>query len=124
MARNTLPEAVLKTPIPVFMGQAVVSTARAWLNWLSNVAVTVQTSHVIDFGNTAAQSSTTEVLTMVGARKGDKVLVAAYPEAALAGLFYTADVTDKDEITVRCNNYSSGAINPPESTFVLYRFSQ
>jgi hypothetical protein len=96
----------------------------AWAGFFGSCAVTTQTKHVINFAATNPQLSRNETLTLVGARKGDGILVAPYPGAVVANSMYTGFVSDKDEVTVVLHNYSAAAINPGAGTFMIYRFHQ
>ena len=72
-------------------------------------------SAVLDFGSTAAQTSTDLTITVTGATIGEPVSVGAtiFP----ANGDFSAQVTSADTVTVRFNNYSSGAIDPASGTF-------
>lgn len=76
----------------------------------------------LNFPSTAAQTSSDLTFTLTGAEIGDPCILSttspstAYP----ANSSYSAWVSDADEITVRFNNYSTGAIDPTGGGTVNY----
>lgn len=72
---------------------------------------------VLDFGNTVAQTSTDLTIALTGAVLGDCVILGVPNAAVNANSDYTAWVSAADTVTVRFNNYSSGAIDPASATF-------
>lgn len=75
----------------------------------------------LDFGNTSAQSSADLTIAVTGAVVGDPVAVAA-PAAPDANTCFTAWVSAPDVVTVRFNNYSSGAVNPASGSYTVIVF--
>lgn len=71
----------------------------------------------LDFGSTAAQSSTDLTITLTGAAIGDIVLLGAANASVLADSNFSAWVSATNTITVRFNNYSAGALDPASGTF-------
>lgn len=124
MQRNTVLPSLMRTPIPIRDGGAVLGASIEHSKWLSGVAWTIQVIALIDFPDTLAQTSSAVLVTVSGAVVGDGVLVGPYPDAIIANSFYTAEVTDKDEVTVRFHNYSALSIDPPEAQFSLYVFKR
>jgi hypothetical protein len=71
----------------------------------------------LNFASTNAQNSSDLTITLTGAVDGD-VVVLGVPNAAVnANSCYTAWVSAANTVTVRFNNYSSGAIDPAQATF-------
>lgn len=79
-------------------------------------------SATLNFGNTAAQSSADLTITVTGAEDGDPVVLGVPIAALNANSSYSAFVSAADTITVRFNNYSSGAINPASGVFKVVVF--
>lgn len=71
----------------------------------------------LDFANTSAQSSTDLTVTVPGAASGDPVTLGVPNGSVNANSCFTAWVSAADTVTVRFNNYSSGAIDPASGTF-------
>lgn len=76
----------------------------------------------LNFGNTAAQSSAELTIAVIGAAVGNAVAL-GLPAAPDANSCYTAYVSAPNVVTVRFNNYSVGAINPPSASFTVWVFS-
>jgi hypothetical protein len=74
-------------------------------------------SATLDFGSTAAQSSADLTITVTGAADGDTVDVGAPNASVNANTSYYAWVSAANTVTVRFNNYSSGAVDPASGTF-------
>jgi hypothetical protein len=74
----------------------------------------------LDFPNTGAASSSDLTITVTGAALGDVVTVGTPIQAA--NMTYTAFVSAVDTVTVRLNNYSVAAVNPPSGTFKVKVF--
>jgi hypothetical protein len=70
----------------------------------------------LDFGSTAAQSSTDLTVSVTGAVVGDAVTL-GLPASPAANTCFTAWVSSPDTCTVRHNNYSSGAVDPASGTY-------
>ncbi len=73
-------------------------------------------SATLDFASTSAQSSSELTITVTGAAVGDPVSLAT-PAAPNANACFTAYVSAGNTVTVRFNNYSSGAIDPASGTY-------
>ena len=80
----------------------------------------LKASATLNFGSTAAQSSADLTITVTGAADGDIVIVGPVNGSTNANSCYTAWVSAADTVTVRFNNYSSGAIDPASGTFKVY----
>lgn len=76
-------------------------------------------SATLDFGNTAAQNSADLTITVTGAADGDVVSLGVPNTAVNANSCFTAWVSAANTVTVRFNNYSSGAIDPASATFKI-----
>jgi hypothetical protein len=74
-------------------------------------------SGVLDFGNTAAQTSAELTIAVTGAATGDSVVVSPPTASNVANSCYTARVSSAGVVAVKLNNYSAGAIDPPSGTF-------
>jgi hypothetical protein len=77
-------------------------------------------SATLDFASTSAQTSTDLTITNVtGAADGDIVCVGMPNASTNANSCFTAWVSAANTVTVRFNNYSSGAIDPASGTFKI-----
>jgi hypothetical protein len=76
-------------------------------------------SAVLDFPNTAGNSSSDLTFAVPGVALGDVVSLGVPNAAALIGTCYTAWVSAANTVSVRFNNYSAGAKNPASSTFKI-----
>lgn len=74
-------------------------------------------SATLDFGSTAAQNSSELTITVTGAADGDMVILGVPNASSNANSCYTVRVSATNTVSVRFNNYSSGAINPASGTF-------
>lgn len=81
------------------------------------VAKMLSGSATLDFGNTAAGTSDDLTVTITGAADGDEVVLGVPNAAMNASSSYFAWVSATNTITIRHNNYSTGAINPASATF-------
>jgi hypothetical protein len=79
-------------------------------------------SATLDFGNTSAQNSADLTITVTGAAAGDVVSLGVPNASVNANTCFTAWVSATDTVTVRFNNYSSGAIDPASGTFKIKVF--
>ena len=70
-------------------------------------------SAVLDFPNTNPQLSSDLTVAVPGARDNDSVLLGIPIGAVLPDSCYTAFVSANNVVTIRFNNYSAGAQNPP-----------
>jgi|SRR3990172_2335640 len=80
------------------------------------IAQILTATATLDFGSTAAQTSTDLTIAVTGAAVGDPVMV-GLPAAPDANSCFTAWVSAADVVTVRFNNYSSGAIDPASASY-------
>ena len=71
----------------------------------------------LDFASTNAQLSADLTMTVTGAAVGDVVLLGVPNGATLANCDFSAWVSATNTVTVRLNNYSSSAKDPPSGTF-------
>ena len=71
----------------------------------------------LDFPNTIAQSSSDLNIAVAGATSGDVVALGTPGAAVLASSSFTAWVSADGIVTVRFNNYSTAALNPPAGAF-------
>ena len=85
-----------------------------------NIPNGIRNQATLDFGNTTAQTSADLTITVTGAAVGDVVMLGTPNAAVNANSAYTAWVSATDTVTVRFNNYSSGAIDPASGTFKVY----
>jgi hypothetical protein len=74
-------------------------------------------SATLDFPSTNAQNSSDLTITVTGAADGDIVELGVPNAATLTNSSFTAWVSASNTVTVRFNNYSSGAQNPASGTF-------
>ena len=74
-------------------------------------------SATLDFGSTAAQSSADLTITVNGAADGDPVYLGAPNGSVNANTSFFAWVSNANTVSVRFNNYSSGAVDPASGTF-------
>lgn len=79
-------------------------------------------SLTLDFGSTAAQTSSELTINVVGAADGDIVSVGAVNASHNANSDFTAYVSAANVVTVKFNNYSAGAIDPASGTFKVKVF--
>jgi hypothetical protein len=71
----------------------------------------------LNFPSTSAQNSSDLTITVTGAAVGDAVTLGAANAAVLSNSSYSAWVSATNTVTVRFNNYSSGALDPAAGTF-------
>jgi hypothetical protein len=81
------------------------------------LAKTLTATSTLNFGSTSAQNSSDLTITVTGAADGDAVSLGVPNAAINANSSYAAWVSASNTITVRFNNYSSGAIDPASATF-------
>jgi hypothetical protein len=74
-------------------------------------------SATLDFGSTAAQTSSELTITVTGAADGDDVIVSPLNAAYTTGSNYTARVSSANTVSVAFNNFSTGAIDPASAVF-------
>lgn len=79
-------------------------------------------SATLDFSSTAAQSSSELTITVTGAADGDVVSVGVPNVSSNANSCFTARVSATNTVTVKFNNYSTGAIDPASGTFKVTVF--
>lgn len=71
----------------------------------------------LDFTSTAAQTSAELTITVTGAADGDDVIVSPPNGSNNANTCFTARVSSANTVSVKFNNFSSGAIDPASGTF-------
>ena len=74
-------------------------------------------SATLDFGSTSAQTSADLTITVTGAAVGDVVSIGVPNGSVNANSSFSGWVSAADTVTIRFNNYSSGAIDPASGTF-------
>lgn len=79
-------------------------------------------SALLDFPSVNAQRNSDLTIAVTGAAAGDVVALGVPPSAVNDDSCFTAWVSGIDEVTVRFNNYSAGAIDPVEATFKVIVF--
>jgi hypothetical protein len=84
--------------------------------------ISLSGSATLDFGSTSAQSSSDLTITVTGAADGDVVSLGVPNASVNANTNYTAWVSAANTVTVRFNNYSSGAVDPASGTFKVKVF--
>lgn len=85
-----------------------------------NLAVPVGAAvATLDFPNTLAQQSADLTVTVPGVADGDLVTVGVPVACMLANCCYTGYVSAPDVVSVRLNNYSAAAQNPPSGKFQI-----
>jgi hypothetical protein len=77
-------------------------------------------SATLNFGSTAAQTSSDLTITVTGAADGDVVSLGVPNASVNANTNYTAWVSAANTVTVRFNNYSSAAVDPASGTFKVF----
>jgi hypothetical protein len=100
------------------------TTTEGALDSLYNLSTpeTLRGSAPLDFPSTSAQNSSDLTITVTGAALGDVVSLGASNAAVSANTSYSAWVSADDTVTVRFNNYSSGAVDPAGGTFRVMVF--
>ena len=83
----------------------------------TDIASHLSATGALDFGSTAAQSSTDLPITVTGAVDGDTVVLGVPNASITTDSCFTAWVSATNTVTVRFNNYSSGALDPASGTF-------
>lgn len=83
----------------------------------ANVNIGLAGSATLDFPSTSAQTSSDLTITVTGAAAGDLVVLGVDNASVAANSSYTAWVSASNTVTVRFNNYSTGAIDPASGTF-------
>ncbi|MCG2613745.1 hypothetical protein LZZ85_05615 [Terrimonas sp. NA20] len=81
------------------------------------LAKTLTATATLDFGNTAAQTSSDLTITVNGVGDGDAVSIGIPNASRNANSSFEAWVSTANTVTVRFNNYSSGSINPTSGSF-------
>jgi hypothetical protein len=80
-------------------------------------SVPLSNSASLNFPSTSAQNSSDLTITVTGAALNDLVVLGVPNGSVNANTCYTAWVSATNTVTVRFNNYSSGAIDPASGTF-------
>lgn len=78
---------------------------------------TLSAAGALNFPSTSAQSSSDLTITVTGAALNDVVHVGVPNASVLANSSFSAWVSATNTVTVRFNNYSSGAQDPASGTF-------
>jgi len=94
----------------------VIDTASANPGLVERVPITTA-SATLDFPSTSAQSSSDLTITLTGAVDGDLIVLGVPNGSTLANSSFSAWVSSANTVTVRFNNYSSGAQDPASGTF-------
>lgn len=81
------------------------------------LAKTLTATAVLDFSSTSAQTSSDLTITVTGAADGDAVYIGVPNGSVAANTCFTGWVSATNTVTIRFNNYSSGAIDPASGTF-------
>ena len=81
------------------------------------LAKTLTATASLDFSSTSAQNSADLTITVTGAADGDAVSLGVPNAAVNANTSFSAWVSAANTVTVRFNNYSSGAVDPANGTF-------
>jgi hypothetical protein len=114
---NTLPDTTGILSVGV---SANGTTYMAGANGITNMGnLWISGSATLDFGNTSAQNSADLTITVTGAADGDVVSLGVPNGSVNANTCFTAWVSATDTVTVRFNNYSSGAVDPASGTFKI-----
>lgn len=74
---------------------------------------------VLDFPNVSSGTSSELTITVTGAADGDCVVLGVPNVSSNANSCYTARVSAANTVTVKFNNYSTGAINPASGAFTV-----
>lgn len=86
----------------------------------ANLAVPIGAAvATLDFPNTLAQQSADLTVAVPGAVDGDLVTVGVPVACMLTNCCYTGYVSAPDVVSVRLNNYSAVAKNPPSGKFQI-----
>lgn len=88
------------------------------------LAKTLSETATLDFTSTSAGNSNDLTITLTGASEGDPVIIVPPGAAQLSNSSYSAYVSSANTVTVRFNNYSSGALDPDGGNFrvVLFKY--
>lgn len=78
---------------------------------------TITATGTLDFGSTSAQSSADLTIAVAGAVDGDVVVLGVPNGSVSPNTSFTAWVSAANTVTIRFNNYSSGAVDPVSGTF-------
>jgi len=76
----------------------------------------------LEFGKTLAQSSNDQTIRVPGAALGDMIILGVPNISVLPNSNFTAWVSTTDVVTIRFNNYSTDAQDPPAGTFSFVVF--
>lgn len=85
----------------------------------STLASIKTASAVLDFPSTSAQSSSDLTISVTGAALSDVVILGIPNASVNANSDYNAWVSSASTVSVRFNNYSTGAIDPASGTFKI-----
>ncbi len=104
------------------LGMAVYnSTLNCWQQWDGTRFVSlmkcVKATATLDFGSTAAQTSSSLTAAVPGAVAGDNVVVCLAVGSFIVGGILTGFVSAPDVVTVTLNNFSASPIDPASLSF-------
>ena len=88
------------------------------IQFLNNSGIIIANA-ILDFPNTAAQTSSDLTITVKGALLNDVVMLGVPNGSVLSNSCFTAWVSATDVVTVRFNNYSSGALDVASGCFKI-----
>lgn len=77
----------------------------------------ISANAALDFPSTLAQTNSDLTITATGAADGDPVVLGVPNAAIVGGTCYNAWVSSANTVTVRFNNYTTGAKDPASATF-------
>lgn len=109
-------------PINDFKTINVVAALNQNFDKVKSAHLGVSRSFTLDFPSTAAWSVQELTVNFVEALVGDGVLITAPPVGT--GIVYSGRVTNNKSVTVRAQNVTPGAINPPSGPFTVTLFKQ
>lgn len=98
--------------------QEEVNRAIRNLGFVRAVSATVQN----DFGSIPAHGQLSVLVTVEGARPGGAVLV-SITGSFVDGVTFDGRVTGDDEVRIRANNVTAGAIDPDNKNFAVMVFN-
>ncbi len=82
-----------------------------------NLGYFISATSTLNFPSTTAQSSSDLTISLTGAALGDVVILGTPNGSVNANTSFTAWVSTVNTVTVRFNNYSSGAVDPAAGDF-------
>jgi hypothetical protein len=84
-------------------------------------AAVLKGTATLNFGSVPAHAAATLTMTITGVAVGDVATVSVQPRTATpeAGIVYDAYISAADTVTVRANNYTTAAIDPANTDFMV-----